>query len=68
MIRRGALTQLFLQSPTGEVPFGGRSNQFHHLDGSFSLHLWTEDVESRAVEAHGFSARTTRSGSDWRAG
>ena len=35
MIRRGALTQLFFQSTTGEVPFGGRSNQFHHLEGMF---------------------------------
>lgn len=34
-LRRGALTQLFFQSTTGEMPFGGRSNQFHILEGMF---------------------------------
>jgi hypothetical protein len=32
-LRRGALTQLFTQSVLGEAPFGGRSNQFHHVEG-----------------------------------
>lgn len=35
MARRGALTQLLFQSTTGEMPFGGRSNQFHHTEGMF---------------------------------
>jgi len=36
MLRRGGLTQLFYQSTTGEAPFGGRSNQFHHMEGMFA--------------------------------
>jgi len=35
VFRRGALTQLFYQSSSGEAPCGGRSNQFHHLEGMF---------------------------------
>ena len=35
ILRRGAWTQLFYQSTTGEMPFGGRSNQFHHTEGMF---------------------------------
>ena len=35
ILRRGAWTQLFYQSSTGEMPFGGRSNQFHHTEGMF---------------------------------
>ncbi|MBN1351512.1 hypothetical protein JXJ21_19015 [candidate division KSB1 bacterium] len=35
IFRRGALVQLFYQSTTGEMPFGGRSNQFHILEGMF---------------------------------
>ena len=31
--RRGALTQLLFTSTTGQMPFGGRSNQFHHMEG-----------------------------------
>ncbi len=34
-LRRGSLTQLFYQSVSGEMPFGGRSNQFHHTEGMF---------------------------------
>ncbi|MEW6356949.1 MAG: hypothetical protein AB1696_11515 [Planctomycetota bacterium] len=33
MLRRGGLTQLFYQSTTGQMPYGGRSNQFHHMEG-----------------------------------
>lgn len=36
MLRRGGLTQLFYQSTTGEAPFGGRSNQFHHMEAMFA--------------------------------
>ncbi|MGQ9730876.1 MAG: hypothetical protein ACUVX8_06320 [Candidatus Zipacnadales bacterium] len=32
ILRRGALTTLLTISPTGEAPFGGRSNQFHHME------------------------------------
>jgi hypothetical protein len=32
LLRRGALTTLLTISPTGEAPFGGRSNQFHHME------------------------------------
>ncbi len=34
--RRGGLTSLFYQSTTGQMPFGGRSNQFHHCEGQFA--------------------------------
>jgi hypothetical protein len=30
--RRGALTQLLFTSTTGQMPFGGRSNQFHIME------------------------------------
>jgi len=32
LLRRGGLTTLLTLSPTGEAPFGGRSNQFHHME------------------------------------
>ncbi len=32
LVRRGALTTLCYLSPTGEAPYGGRSNQFHHME------------------------------------
>ncbi len=35
MLRKGTLTQLFYQSVSGEMPFGGRSNQFHHTEAMF---------------------------------
>ena len=33
MLRKGTLTALLFVSPTGVAPCGGRSNQFHHLEG-----------------------------------
>ncbi|MFO7947920.1 MAG: hypothetical protein R6V19_14040 [Armatimonadota bacterium] len=30
--RRGGLTQLLFTSVTGQMPFGGRSNQYHHME------------------------------------
>jgi hypothetical protein len=33
---RGALTGLLLQSTTGQMPFGGRSNQFHFVEAHFA--------------------------------
>ena len=33
LLRRGALTTLFLVAPNGQAPFGGRSNQYHHMEG-----------------------------------
>ncbi|MBM4080024.1 MAG: hypothetical protein FJ278_10015, partial [Planctomycetes bacterium] len=33
-LRRGALAALLFQSPTGEAPFGGRSNQFHLVEAT----------------------------------
>ncbi len=33
LLRRGALTTLFFVAPDGQAPFGGRSNQFHHMEG-----------------------------------
>lgn len=32
LLRRGALTTLLTASPTGEAPFGGRSNQYHFME------------------------------------
>ncbi|MDP6778843.1 MAG: hypothetical protein QGI83_18965 [Candidatus Latescibacteria bacterium] len=34
--RRGGLTSLLFQSTTGVMPFGGRSNQFHLMEGHFA--------------------------------
>lgn len=33
--RRGAITSLLCQSPTGQMPYGGRSNQFHLVEAHF---------------------------------
>ncbi len=35
-VRKGALAGLFTQSATGQVPFGGRSNQFHFQEAMFA--------------------------------
>ncbi|MFA6716256.1 MAG: hypothetical protein WCS27_12820 [Victivallaceae bacterium] len=37
ILRLGALTQLLYQSPTGECPFGGRSNQQNFNEVTFAL-------------------------------
>ncbi len=50
MTRRGALMQLFFQSTAGEVPFGGRSNQFHHVEGMF---CWNAEYEASRCKALG---------------
>ena len=34
--RRGALTSLLYQSTTGQMPFGGRSNQLHFVEAHFA--------------------------------
>lgn len=34
--RRGALTSLLYQSTIGQMPFGGRSNQFHFVEAFFA--------------------------------
>lgn len=36
-LMRGALSQLLCQSPTGECPFGGRSNQQNFNEATFAL-------------------------------
>lgn len=36
MTRRGALTMLFMQSPTGQTAYGGRSNQAHWNEAYFA--------------------------------
>ncbi len=33
LLRRGGLTTLLYTSPDGLAPYGGRSNQFHHMEG-----------------------------------
>ncbi len=42
--RRGALTSLLFQSVTGGMPFGGRSNQFHLMEGHFACLCETQAV------------------------
>lgn len=37
MLRRGGLTSLLFISPTGEAPFGGRSNQFQFNEGTLAV-------------------------------
>jgi hypothetical protein len=39
MLRRGALTQLLYMSPTGEFPYGGRSNQQNFNEATAALVL-----------------------------
>jgi len=34
--QRGAITSLLAQSSTGQMPFGGRSNQFHLMEAHFA--------------------------------
>jgi|APSaa5957512622_1039677.scaffolds.fasta_scaffold03494_3 hypothetical protein len=34
--RRGAISSLLMQSSTGQMPFGGRSNQFHFVEAHFA--------------------------------
>lgn len=50
MLRRGGLTSLLYLSPTGEAPFGGRSNQFHFNEGTIAL---TCEYEARRHKALG---------------
>lgn len=33
LLRRGGLTTLLTVAPNGQAAFGGRSNQFHHMEG-----------------------------------
>jgi len=37
MLRRGGLTSLLFVSPTGEAPFGGRSNQLQFNEGTLAV-------------------------------
>ncbi|MFH1477857.1 MAG: hypothetical protein ABIH24_10290 [Verrucomicrobiota bacterium] len=50
MLRRGGLTMLLYLSPTGEAPFGGRSNQFHFTEGTIAL---TCEYEAKRYKALG---------------
>ncbi len=49
VLRLGALQQLLYQSPTGEMPYGGRSNQQNFTEATFALiceyeakHCWQQ--------------------------
>jgi len=53
MLRRGGLAQLFFQSTTGEMPFGGRSNQFHHVE---AMAVCTAEHEASRYAALGDAA------------
>ncbi len=44
---RGALTSLLCQSVTGQMPFGGRSNQFHFVEGHFACLCETQAAYHR---------------------
>ena len=49
-LRSGALCSLLYQSPTGEMPFGGRSNQQNFVEASFALVC---ELEARRWKAEG---------------
>ena len=48
MLRRGALATLLFISPNGVAPYGGRSNQFHHMEAMIAyLAEWQAKEEAR---------------------
>ncbi len=48
-LRKGALTTLLFVSPTGCAPFGGRSNQFHIMEGMIAYFgEWQARQEAQA--------------------
>ena len=48
-LRKGALTNLLFVSPTGVAPYGGRSNQFHIMEGMIAyLAEWQAKQEAKA--------------------
>ena len=50
MLRRGGITLLLCVSPTGQAPFGGRSNQFHFVEGMIACIC---EVQARRYAAQG---------------
>ena len=42
--QRGAITSLLTQSSAGQMPFGGRSNQFHLMEAHFACLCETQAV------------------------
>ncbi len=49
VLRRGALATLLFLSPAGVAPYGGRSNQFHIMEGMLAyLAEWQAKQEARA--------------------
>lgn len=49
VLRTGALTTLLFVSPNGVAPFGGRSNQFHHMEAMIAYFCeWQAREEARA--------------------
>jgi len=54
LLRRGGLMTLFFQSPTGQMPFGGRSNQYQHNEAMAAFIL---EYEARRYAAGGDPAR-----------
>ena len=56
VVRRGAITSLFMQSPTGDFPPGGRS----------SHHIWNETQQCATFEMA--ASRAMRAGDAWLAG
>ncbi len=50
LLRRGALTMLLYLSPTGEAPFGGRSNQQNYNEATIALVC---EYEARRYKAEG---------------
>ena len=49
-LRSGAMCALLYQSPSGEMPFGGRSNQQNFVEASFALIC---EAEARRFKAEG---------------
>jgi hypothetical protein len=50
LLRRGALTMLLYVCPNGQAPYGGRSNQHHHMEGMITC---ISEWEARRYAAMG---------------
>lgn len=62
ILRRSALVSLKMQSPNGEIPFGGRSNQFLHNEPWLAV-LYEYEARRYAKENNTNLAKTFKSAS-----
>lgn len=57
-VRRGCISSLFMQSATGQAPFGGRSNQFYHIEAqSAAFRRRSRRRSRRRLQARGPKGR-----------